>query len=164
VPLLPEVLDALGEYRVQLFLELKAPGTPGLAAAAVRAAGWTDRVTFLSFRLEHLAEVAHALPAARLGALFDGVPEDGVARARALGCTCIHAGHARADAALAAAVRAAGLGLVLWTPNAEAELRRAVDLGPDGVTTDRPDRLLALLGRGAARGGSGGLSDPDSRA
>jgi glycerophosphoryl diester phosphodiesterase len=46
-------------------------------------------------------------------------------------------------------VQAHGLGLrvVPWTVNAEADMERLLVWQVDGMTTDRPDRLRALLGR-----------------
>lgn len=35
----------------------------------------------------------------------------------------------------------------VWTPNTPEELHHFIDLGVDGIITDRPDLLLALLGR-----------------
>jgi hypothetical protein len=35
----------------------------------------------------------------------------------------------------------------VWTVNDEAEMRRLVGMGVQAILTDRPDRLLALLGR-----------------
>ena len=34
-----------------------------------------------------------------------------------------------------------------WTINDEADMRRLIDLGVDGIITDYPDRLLQVLGR-----------------
>jgi glycerophosphoryl diester phosphodiesterase len=46
--------------------------------------------------------------------------------------------------ALIAAARGRNLRVHAWTVNDEAEMRRLVSLGVDGIMTDRPDRLLAL--------------------
>ncbi|MEJ2290536.1 MAG: glycerophosphodiester phosphodiesterase [Deinococcales bacterium] len=47
-------------------------------------------------------------------------------------------------------VRAAhdrGMLVHVWTIDETADMRRLIDMGVDGIITDRPDRLLALLGR-----------------
>ena len=38
-----------------------------------------------------------------------------------------------------------GLGVVLWTVNEASDMRRFIDMGVDGITTDRPDILLEIL-------------------
>jgi glycerophosphoryl diester phosphodiesterase len=40
-----------------------------------------------------------------------------------------------------------GLGVIVWTPDGEKELQRFIARGVDGIITNRPDRLIALLGR-----------------
>lgn len=42
---------------------------------------------------------------------------------------------------------ALGLQVVPWTVNEADDMRRLLALGVDGITTDRPDRLLEILGR-----------------
>jgi glycerophosphoryl diester phosphodiesterase len=61
---------------------------------------------------------------------------------------------------LVAAAGARGLAVHAWTINEPAEMRRLVDLGVDGILTDRPDLLLELLGRGTAAGASEGAPFP----
>ena len=42
-----------------------------------------------------------------------------------------------------------GLQVVVWTVNQPAEMRRLIDQGVDGIITDYPDRLRAVMaGRG----------------
>jgi glycerophosphoryl diester phosphodiesterase len=43
--------------------------------------------------------------------------------------------------------RQAGMRVVPWTPNEEAEMQQLIDLGVDGIITDRPDVLLDLCRR-----------------
>jgi len=53
---------------------------------------------------------------------------------------------------VAAAARGRNLALHVWTVNDEKRMRRLLDIGVDGIMTDRPDLLLRLLGReGAGR-------------
>jgi len=47
---------------------------------------------------------------------------------------------------LIAAAHDAGVEVHVWTVNDERDMRRLVDLGVDGIVTDRADRALALFG------------------
>jgi glycerophosphoryl diester phosphodiesterase len=49
--------------------------------------------------------------------------------------------------ACAELARARGLAVFVWTLNASAELEAALEMGVDGVITDRPERALALRRR-----------------
>ncbi|MDO4760591.1 MAG: glycerophosphodiester phosphodiesterase family protein [Corynebacterium sp.] len=51
------------------------------------------------------------------------------------------------DAALIAEAHAHGLRVVPWTVNEEKDFERLIDLGVDGIITDYPSRLKALLDR-----------------
>ncbi len=46
---------------------------------------------------------------------------------------------------LAAQVHARGMDLLVWTVNADEDIRRILDVGVDGIISDRPDRVLAIL-------------------
>jgi glycerophosphoryl diester phosphodiesterase len=48
-----------------------------------------------------------------------------------------------------AAARALGIKVIPWTVNERADMERLIALGVDGLITDYPDRLRAVL---AARG------------
>lgn len=48
-------------------------------------------------------------------------------------------------AAALAEARARGLRVIVWTVNDGAEMRRLMDLGVDGMITDYPDRLRAVM-------------------
>jgi glycerophosphoryl diester phosphodiesterase len=55
------------------------------------------------------------------------------------------------DEALVAAAHTDGLAVHVWTINDEPEMQRLLDLGVDGIITDRPTPLVALLvGQGLA--------------
>jgi glycerophosphoryl diester phosphodiesterase len=146
IPRLEEVV-ALVRGRAHLVVELKARGAHGPVLDCLRGAAALSEATLIAFDLEELAAAARAAPEAARGALFHRLPPDGPTRARALGCAWAFLEFRAAEAEGVAALRSAGLRVGLWTPNEEPELRAALALAPDAVTTDRPDRLLPLLGR-----------------
>ena len=53
--------------------------------------------------------------------------------------------YAFCDAALVAELHDAGVRVVPWTANEEADWRRLLALGVDGITTDYPQRLRDYL-------------------
>lgn len=177
VPLLEEVLAIAAPSRVELLVELKeAEGGPrwtrrdgvvtalppsgyeGLEARALEAleaAGLAGRATVMAFHPSVLTRVRAAAPAQRTALLVGRADlacvaapaADAVDWARGAGATDLGLDHAVVDAAAAAAARAAGLRLGVWTVNDEDDVRRVVDLGVEVVTTDRPDLVLRVLGR-----------------
>jgi len=152
VPELDEVLQAVGG-RAELAVELKAPGTATLALKAVEDQGLLGAATFISFDLGRLEAVRRLSATARTGALLGRPGAEAVGQARACGATVLDVHFAALTPALLEEARAAGLAVWTWTPNAAEDLRAQLALGPDGVTTDHPDRLLALLGRAVGEGG-----------
>ena len=55
-----------------------------------------------------------------------------------------------ATAALVEAARRRNVRVQVWNINDEERMRQLVRMGVDGIMTDRPDRLLELLGRDGA--------------
>jgi glycerophosphoryl diester phosphodiesterase len=50
------------------------------------------------------------------------------------------------DAALVAELHRRGIAVVAWTVNSEADIRRMMALGVDGIISDYPDRAIRLVG------------------
>ena len=65
--------------------------------------------------------------------------------------------HREVDRASIADAHARGLLVKVWTVNDEARMNQLIDLGVDGIITDYPDRLRAVM---AARGLGLPLSTP----
>lgn len=137
------------------------------ALAVVDAAGVRDRTTFQSFDLSCIAaltslaedltlaclttEEAGEDPTPWLGgrrlADFDGSI---VRLAAASGCSVWSPGIDSLDIVAVGTARELGLRVVPWTVNEPAAIAAAYDLGVDGIISDYPDRVRAMLeARGA---------------
>jgi len=161
VPTFDEVLDCVGA-RIALNVELKSGGAgpyPGLEATAVDAVarrGLLARTLFSSFEDAYLAGLRREAPAARRALLLEPrSAERPFERARAVGAEAINPWHGLATPELVGAAHAEGLAVYVYTVNREEEMRRLLDLGVDGLFTDYPDRMRALLPRGDERAPNG---------
>lgn len=139
---------------------------------AVRGAGLADRATIQSFDWRTLVEVARIAPEIPTACLTMQTANNDTVRPGPDGASPWHAGLRAADhgGSLPRLVRAAGcatwsmfwrnltpellaqakslgLAVVPWTVNEPSDMRRLIDWGVDGIITDYPDRLRAVLAR-----------------
>ncbi len=137
---------------------------------AVRAAGMADRTTIQSFDWRTLIVVHRIAPEIATVALTDQQPGYDTVQAGRPGPSpwfggldvddfggsvpkAVLASGARVwspdyldlDAKLVEEAHALGLAVVPWTVNEPAEMRRVLALGVDGMISDRPDLLRAVL-------------------
>lgn len=163
IPTLREVLDLVrtsGNARLRLDLEIKfAEGQEGKpedfeerVLDVVRRAGFIDRVNIISFHHPSLVKMKALEPRIRIGLLEEGQqpPQDPVALVRQYQADYYSPRFRQVTAAVVTALHRAGIPLVPWTVNQEADMRRLMTLGigtvaGDGIATDFPDRLLNLL-------------------
>jgi len=164
---LPELGEVLRHFGPQVVvdIELKSPRDPALRQPLAEAvcrlvaeAGLVDRVFVTSFDPYLLEGVRAESPDIRRGQLFgsfDGADlnrmEKFVLRNLLLN------GKAVADLLVAEATilrrgnvqrwRRMGYRVLAWTVNDPQEMRRLVDIGVQGLITDRPDLALEVLGR-----------------
>ncbi len=154
---LDEVLTELAASPVTLMVEAKTPslhgGVPGIGAAikAVLDAhpDWsgatpagTPRVVLESFEWDFLDGMHATYPQLPLVLLGNVKPGDLADRPWA---TEVDVRHTALTPETVAAAHQAGVPVGTWTPNAAADLQRALDLGADRVTTDQTDLLRTML-------------------
>jgi glycerophosphoryl diester phosphodiesterase len=151
VPTLDEVLDCFGP-RIPFVLEIKRgsrgeyPGLEAEAASAVERRGLLARTLFSSFHDGVLARLRSRWAEARIGCLLSPRrPERPLERARAVGAEALHPWIGLVTADLIRAAHAEGLAVYAFTVDDEEEMRRLLDLGVDGLFTNFPDRLRAVL-------------------
>lgn len=158
LPRLADVLAALPGIRVTIELKSDAVVTPTLAV--LDAAGAWDRVCLGSFSERRLAAArtaagdrlctSMARPAvAGLRARAWGVPDRVLPRLRGeLAQVPPHFGTipVATDRRFVDAAHARGREVHVWTVDETPEMHRLLDLGVDGLLSDRPDLLLEVLG------------------
>jgi glycerophosphoryl diester phosphodiesterase len=155
IPLLAEVLEALPDTRVTV--ELKSAAVVGPALAAVAEAGAWDRVCVGGF------EQAWVDAARRDGGdrLCTSMAKRDILALRTRAWTRgavpwplrgdvahvpVSAGPIRVvDASLLRTAHAHGREVHVWTINAPERMRQLLDLGVDGILSDRPDLLRDVL-------------------
>ena len=151
VPTLDEVLDGFGA-RIPFNLELKQSGRgpyPGLEVetlARVERLGLLPRTLFSSFFDPVLATLRERSPQARIGVLVESrAPEGWRERARRFSAEAVHFWVGLATAETIAAAHADGLAVHVYTVDEPETMRRLLDRGVDGIFTNHPDRMRALL-------------------
>jgi glycerophosphoryl diester phosphodiesterase len=153
IPTLSEALAALPGAFVNV--ELKSEGGRDLrlaraAARAIEAAGAAGRVVVSSFDYRLLVAFRLAAPAVPVGLLFDAETPGRIATwlgLRLLGAAAVHPGRREVTAARAAAWRARGLDVNVWTVDDPEEARRLAALGAAAIITNVPALIRAALDR-----------------
>lgn len=153
VPTLDEVFAAFApEQPMSIELKVASAGAEQALASLVRRHGrarWTCVGSFdplVSMRLRRaLPEACHWAPDPVLDC-YSGSPGP-CPFYDVLEAPFVRAGRVFVTPAYVARAHAAGVRVVPWTLNDEAEMARALAAGVDGVITDFPTRLRALLSR-----------------
>lgn len=160
VPTLSEMLDAFGAA-IPFNLELKRPsagyyaGLEAVAWEAVVSRGLEARTLFSSFFDPVLRALRERAAEARLGLLVSKrFPERAFERAGKIGAEAIHPERSIVDAAWVREAHDAGLRVYAYTVDEVAEMERLLALGVDGLFTNRPDRMRALVGTSEPGGDS----------
>ncbi len=163
VPSLEEVIDLAGG-RVPLNLDFQTADAVAPGVAVVREAGLTDAVVISGCRAECfdiMAEATNEITTLlNLDVLSPGSTAAGAAAfahasidiAGELGAAGINPEHSLVDAGLVARSRGVGLGVWTWVINDEDRVAELIDMGVTAVMTNRPERMLAVVGgRSSAR-------------
>ncbi|MGD9774739.1 glycerophosphodiester phosphodiesterase [Diaphorobacter sp.] len=129
-----------------LNIEIKpTPGTEaqtGSAVAALAARLWHGQGVpplLTSFKPQALAGARDAAPHLPRGLLLDPLPEGWLDTARQLGCVAVVCNHALWTHATVTEAHLAGLRALSYTVNDDWAAQRLIDLGIDGIITDRVD-------------------------
>ncbi len=162
IPTLAEVFTATAAWNVRIDAELKTnPATPdtsvspaAMAQAVVdvaHACAALPRLAVRSFDWRGLAFLRRCHPTIPLAWLSEGQSDAAMAeRVADAAQSCPYQPTwaplaATLDRAALDRAHALGLRVVPWTVNGPADMARLIDWGIDGLCTDRPDLLRALM-------------------
>lgn len=150
IPTLEETLDVLDGSGTGLLLELKHPGRyPGIAVDVARTLrgrrGYVESGQCIVQSFDHavMREMARLLPDAPIGLL--GHPPVRQLPSLAVWADYVNPRHGRATRAYLAAVHAVGMSSFVWTVDRDADVRRALSLGVDGIISNRPDAVQRVM-------------------
>jgi glycerophosphoryl diester phosphodiesterase len=151
LPTLDEVFAAYGQQTL-INVEIKqdrAPGRPLVPAvvALIHRHRLEQRVLVSSFQFSNLRQVRALNPALPIALLYT-VAAGGARLVRWLNADlhpeAHHPGYYALDPELVAWYHAQGLRVNIWTVNDEADMRRFVLAGVDGLITNRPALAVAV--------------------
>ena len=148
IPSLDEVLSFSAIRDINLYLEIKGGSGYGIEralVAALRGRAEAMRVVVLSFD-PHALELVHRLDrVAMTGLLWDDDPADAVTQAMHIGARQLAPRGDRISAELVADAHTNGLQVVTWTINELKHIRAVAAAGVDGIMSDYPDRIVAVI-------------------
>jgi glycerophosphoryl diester phosphodiesterase len=160
VPTLAQVLKAMSGDRLGMLLEMKSPALyPGvekrIAAALKRSPSWLRfdpserRLAVQSFDWESVRRFHTEMPRVPVGLL--GTPKVADLPKLASFADQINPRHGDLTAAYVKQVHAARMDVLTWTVDDPAKMRKAAQLGVDGIITNKPDVLHRVLRGAGAR-------------
>jgi len=146
VPTLDEFLDIFQSSKKKAMLELKGIWTEEqvrVVTSLIYARGVQNRVIFEAFDFETLEALQRAAPVFPRVLIQRYLPSDPVALANRFGAIAILTSPASLvdDPGAVQTMHEAGLGIILYTLNKKQKWSDALELGVDGIITDKPSSL-----------------------
>ena len=153
IPTLEEILEFANKHDVIFYLEIKYDAAWGMHHAlvgAIQKAQTAARTIIISFDEGTLKALQQADSTIMIGLLIDKARKDGVKAATQLGARqlCPKASLVTRD--LVERAHRVDVQVATWTVDDSNSMRTMVDAGVDGIMTDFPDRLQAVLEDGSS--------------
>lgn len=154
VPHLGEVLELVHTTRTGLLLEVKRPAQyPGIAEVLVQflrsVPDYLDRALAAGMLVVQSGDWAfirefHALaPEIPVGVLGRPCPDE--LRDFATWVDQVNPQYIAADSTFLGQIHELGMSSLVWTVDSVEEMEKVIDLGADGIITNRPDRLVEVV-------------------
>src|ERR1700684_1748538 len=148
VPTLEEIVEFAAKHDVIFYLELKYEAAWGMhhsLIGALRKSGGAQRSIIISFNESALTALRQVAPSAMMGLLFDEPNQDYAKTGIELGVRQLCPHHSLVTPELVEQAHGLDLQVATWTVD-DAEIMRAMIAAKvDGIMTNFPDRLQAIL-------------------
>jgi glycerophosphoryl diester phosphodiesterase len=148
IPTLEEILTFSRQHDAVFYLEVKYNAAWGMhhaLVAALHTAENAARTILVSFDPSTLKALRQLDPSIMIGLLFDDKKTDVVSTAIGVGARQICPRFSLVTRELVEEAHTADLHVATWTVNKAEDMRAMAAAGVDGIMTDFPDRLLAVL-------------------
>jgi glycerophosphoryl diester phosphodiesterase len=148
IPTLEEILEFARKNDVVFYLELKPSGFWGgehALISALRNSSEIPRSVIISFDPAILAALRKIEPTLMTGLLYSGKTENPFEKAVEIGARQIAMRGDLVTPNFLQQARKRDLQVVCWTVNSQPHMRLLASAGVDGIMSDYPDRLLAVL-------------------
>ncbi len=144
VPLLEEVLEKFAK-RAYLDIELKGGGFEEEVVRLIRKYSQPAQTLVSAFDPPTLTKVHELAPELQLGFIYNRTQDE--ESRHNCPVDVVIPQFKLASRELIAEVHSEELKVIPWTVNEEKEMDRLLELGVDGLITDHPEKLVAVVGR-----------------
>lgn len=146
---IPTLSDALSLVagKVALNIEVKSDGAGALTAAHIAGSGYRGEVLISSFKEREVLDAKRVLPRVPTAVIFDDFALPEVGAYEKTGCGFISLRKKTVTRELVAALHDRGIKVYVWTVDEEAEMKKLVTWGVDGIYSNKPGVLKNAMER-----------------
>ena len=151
IPLLSEVIELILDKKMILNVEIKATperyiqGIDKKVADLIREYDASESIIISSFNHYILLKVKEALPEIVTAPLYSGLFADVWKYAGSIGAGAIHPHFSDITPEVVRGCKENNILINVWTIDEEADIKRAAELGVDGIISNVPDVALKVL-------------------
>ena len=148
VPTLEEIVEFAAKHDVIFYLELKYEAAWGMhhsLVGALQKSGGAARSIIISFSEPTLTALRQVDPAAMMGLIFDEANQDHTKAGIELGVRQLCPQYSLVTNEMVEQAHALDLQVATWTVDDAATMRAMIAAKVDGIMTNFPDRLQAVL-------------------
>lgn len=145
IPTFEEFLRAFSHFDLTFAIELKVAGVEADTAALIRKYGLEDKVIITSFSFDYIAKMKQIAPDLRIGYLTSKTDKETTDKLLSIGAYEICPKAETLTKELVDEWHSLGLGVRAWGVFNTDLMKKAYEMGVDGMTVNFPDKLVELL-------------------